>query len=77
MTDINFSDRDFNIQSLRMNLVLRWEYKPGSRVFFVWQQNRDERDATGSVKIGEDLKKLLTANSSNRFIIKFNYWFGL
>ncbi len=77
MTDINFSDRDFNIQSLRMNLVLRWEYKPGSRVFFVWQQNRDERDATGSVKIGEGLKKLLTANSSNRFIIKFNYWFGL
>ncbi|MFQ5569228.1 MAG: DUF5916 domain-containing protein, partial [Rhodothermales bacterium] len=37
-TDFSFSDRDFNIRSLRMNAVLRWEYRPGSTLFLVWQQ---------------------------------------
>ena len=77
MADIGFSDRDFNIQSLRMNVVLRWEYRPGSRVFLVWQQNRSERDQTGSLDLGRDLGNLFGAESENIFIIKFNYWFGV
>lgn len=77
MGDIGFSDRDFNIQSLRMNVVLRWEYRPGSRVFLVWQQNRSERDQTGSLDLGRDLGNLFGAESENIFIIKFNYWFGV
>ncbi|MDH5803837.1 MAG: carbohydrate binding family 9 domain-containing protein, partial [Gemmatimonadota bacterium] len=39
-SDMSFSDRDFNVRSLRMNLVLRWEYRPGSSLFVVWQQRR-------------------------------------
>ena len=27
---------DFNTKSLRGNVVMRWEYKPGSTLFFVW-----------------------------------------
>ncbi len=75
--DIGFSDRDFNIQSLRMNVVLRWEYRPGSRVFLVWQQNRSERDQAGALNLGRDLGNLFGAESDNIFIIKFNYWFGV
>ena len=76
-SDIGLSDPNFNIQSLRMNVVLRWEYRPGSRVFFVWQQNRKKQDQTGSIKLGRDLGNLFGAESENIFIIKFNYWFGV
>lgn len=77
MPDINFSDRDFNIQSLRMNVVLRWEYRPGSRVFLVWQQTRSERDENGTLDIGRDFGNLFGGESENIFLIKFNYWFGV
>ncbi len=77
MPDINFSDRDFNIQSLRMNIVLRWEYRPGSRVFLVWQQTRSERDENGTLDIGRDFGNLFGGESENIFIVKFNYWFGV
>lgn len=77
MPDLNFSDRDFNIQSLRMNVVLRWEYRPGSRVFLVWQQTRSERDENGTLDIGRDFGNLFGGESENIFIVKFNYWFGV
>ena len=41
-------DRDFNVLSFRSNLVLRWEWRPGSTLFVVWQQDRSG-DATRSV----------------------------
>jgi len=31
---------DFDVRSLRSNLVLRWEWQPGSTLFLVWQQDR-------------------------------------
>ncbi|MBA3646904.1 MAG: carbohydrate binding family 9 domain-containing protein, partial [Gemmatimonadaceae bacterium] len=34
------SNPDFRTQSLRGNAVVRWEYRPGSALFFVWQQQR-------------------------------------
>lgn len=77
MPDIHFSDRDFNIQSLRMNVVLRWEYRPGSRVFLVWQQTRSEQDENGTLDIGRDFGNLFGGESENIFIVKFNYWFGV
>ena len=40
IVDHSFGDRDFNLRSLRANAVLRWEYRPGSTIFFVWQHQR-------------------------------------
>jgi hypothetical protein len=33
-------ERDFDLRSLRGSAVLRWEYRPGSALFLVWQQER-------------------------------------
>jgi len=77
VSDFSFSDRDFNFRSLRMNMVLRWEYRPGSRVFVVWQQNRSQRESIGSFNFGRDFRNLFSGASENIFIIKFNYWFGI
>nr|MBA2687078.1 carbohydrate binding family 9 domain-containing protein [Gemmatimonadaceae bacterium] len=43
----SFGDRDFNTRSLRGNAVLRWEYRPGSALFLVWQQSRSGFEPTG------------------------------
>ena len=76
-TDLSFSDKDFNLRSLRMNIVLRWEYRPGSTVFLVWQQSRSSRENSGSFDFGRDLSSLWEADPENLFILKFTYWLGL
>ncbi len=75
--DFDFPDQDFNIHSLRLNAVLRWEFRPGSTLFLVWQQNRRDRRDIGSFKLGRDLDALWDLDAENIFIIKLNYWLGL
>ena len=41
-------NEDFNVQSFRSNLVLRWEWRPGSTLFVVWAQDRSTRTDSGS-----------------------------
>ncbi len=75
--DYSFSDRDFNQRSLVGNVVLRWEYRPGSTIFVVWQHEQFERADRGDFSLGRDASALFGAPSSDAFIIKINYWLGL
>ncbi len=77
VVDFDFEDRDFNIHSLRMNAVLRWEFRPGSALFLVWQQSRRDRRDIGSFKLGRDLETLWDLDAENIFILKVDYWLGL
>jgi hypothetical protein len=76
-TDSGFRDRDFNVVSLRGNAVLRWEYRPGSTLFLVWQQRRYDRRAFGDFDFDRDRNDMLGLHPDNVFIIKVNYWLGL
>jgi hypothetical protein len=75
--DQAFVDRDFNLRSLRATAVLRWEYRPGSTVFLVWQRSQADRASVGDFDFGRDADALFGAPADNRFIVKVNYWFGL
>ncbi len=77
IADFDFEDRDFNIHSLRMNAVLRWEFRPGSTFFLVWQQSRRDRRDIGSFKLGRDVGALWDLDAENVFILKVDYWLGL
>ena len=46
-TDYSFDKNDFNVQEFLSNLVIRWEYNPGSSVYLVWSQNRSSNNNTG------------------------------
>ncbi|HEX8674884.1 MAG TPA: DUF5916 domain-containing protein [Longimicrobium sp.] len=72
----SFGERDFNSRSLRGNAVLRWEYRPGSALFFVWQQQRDGFDAVGDLDFGRDAGEVFRAPASNVFVVKATYWLG-
>lgn len=76
-TDYSFSDRDFNVRSLVGNAVLRWEYRPGSTIFLVWQRQQVGRASNGTFDFGRDWGALFDAPADNRFIVKVNYWLGL
>jgi hypothetical protein len=69
-----FSDPDFNYKSLRGNAVLRWEYSPGSTLYFVWTQNRTNELDPGNFDFGRDFGHLFTGNADNVFMIKLTYW---
>jgi hypothetical protein len=68
---------DFNFKSLRGSAVLRWEYSPGSVLYFVWTQNRSASDNTGEFRFRESLSTLADTQADNVFMIKLTYWFSL
>ena len=71
-----FDDPDFNVRSLRGSAVVRWEYRPGSALFFVWQQQRDGTEAFGDFRLGRDFGAIFREDVQNIFLIKATYWLG-
>lgn len=65
---------DFNTRSLRGNAVLRWEYRPGSTLYLVWQQQRDQPEAFGNFDPRRDYRALISTRPDNIFAIKASYW---
>lgn len=72
----NFSlpNGDFNVRSFRSNIVLRWEWRPGSTIYTIWQQNRFEDRPTGEHVGLPDLFGGVGARGDNIFAIKMTLW---
>jgi hypothetical protein len=68
---------DFNIRSFRTTNVLRWEYKPGSQMFIVWQQNKSDYQDYGDFNFSRDFGGVFNAPSNNVFLVKFSYWLNM
>jgi hypothetical protein len=68
------TNRDFNTTSFQSNVVLRWEWRPGSTLYLVWQQSRDERETIGTpVRLG-DLFGSISTPGSNIVLVKASFW---
>jgi hypothetical protein len=65
---------DFNVRSALSNMVVRWEYRPGSTFFFVWQQNRGGFEPNGRLVGFGDLFGGYSNVGDNFFAIKANFW---
>jgi len=79
-TDYTIGNNDFNIQEFLSNLVVRWEYNPGSTVYLVWSQSRSFFNGSGVMNFFSDLGDLFDRDNNipnNVFLIKFSYRFGL
>jgi hypothetical protein len=75
--DFEFSDPDFRVVSFRTNVVLRWEFRPGSTLFVVWQQNRGQDFPGGPLRLTTALVDAFDAPGANVFAVKLAYWFGM
>ncbi len=75
--DYSFGRPDFNFREFRSNLVVRWEYKPGSTFYFVWTHDRSGYRNEDVININKNFNKLFDLQAQNIFMVKFNYWFML
>jgi hypothetical protein len=75
--EYSFFDQDFNVRDFNSNLVVRWEYSPGSSVYLVWSQSRTGFVPDGTFEVRNDLDSLFDVHPHNVFLIKINRWFDL
>jgi hypothetical protein len=68
---------DFDVREVRSNLVLRWEYRPGSTVYFIWAHDASSDELVGDFRFGHDLGQLADERGRDVVMVKVNYWVGL
>ncbi len=64
---------DFNQQIFNANVVLRWEYLPGSTLYFVWTQARHGFDEDFFTSFGKNIQNSFNVPADNVFLLKINY----
>ncbi len=68
---------DFNEKTLNVNVVLRWEYSPGSTLFLVWSQARTGGNGVYASPLLDDLGDAFSIPPSNVLLLKMNYWWSI
>jgi len=66
---------DFDVREFNSNTVLRWEYSPGSSLYLVWSQGRQNFAPGAEPPLSEDLDELFHAHPANTFLVKAVHWF--
>ncbi len=77
MSDVSFNNPDFSFIQFRSNLVIRWEYIPGSEIFLVWSQDISQSgnpqepllDSLGSNIFGQQPKNIFLLKATYRFVL--------
>ncbi len=74
--DYSVGRPDFSFGQFRSNLVVRWEFRPGSDLYVVWSQERSDfrADPSNSATI---IRRLPSAPQTNVLLIKCSYWFSM
>ncbi len=80
----NPHDFDFSYTAVNWNVVYRWEYRPGSTIYLVWTQGRDQFDdrsshaaVPGSFNNDVRLSSLFRTEPENKVLAKITYWFAI
>ena len=67
----------FDVKQFRSNTVLRWEWRPGSTMFLVWQQGRQlDGGANNDFNFGRDLRSVFDTHPNSTFLVNVSYWFN-
>ena len=72
---VNSDPGGFNFKQLQSNVVFRWEYRPGSTLFAVWNSGRQgflPREGTETFR--GDVGNLFELHPANTFLVKVSYW---
>jgi len=76
--NFSFDNPDFKPNEWLSNLVVRWEFLPGSTAYLVWSQTRSYYGGSGEYNLGDNLDYLFTDKKANNvFLVKFSYRIGL
>jgi hypothetical protein len=70
LSDTSFREQNFNVSSLLGNVVIRWEYSPGSALFFVWQHVREHETDLGVFDLWTDARAIFEERGGHVFMVK-------
>jgi hypothetical protein len=74
-SDLNaVGNPDFDFHSVRGSAVVRWEFRPGSALYVVWNENRADTLGSGDFHFRRDLRAIANAQSRDVFLVKLSYW---
>jgi hypothetical protein len=76
--DYSFDDPNFTVDEWLSNLVIRWEFLPGSTAYLVWSQTREYSDPSGMFEVWDNVDQLFSSEQpNNTFLLKISYRIGL
>ena len=74
-TSVTNNPGGFNFKEFQSNVVFRWEYRPGSTLFLVWNEGRlGSTPFEGSNGFQGDVRDLFRLHPANTFLVKWSYW---
>jgi hypothetical protein len=76
-SNYSFTNPDFSFREFRSNLVARWEYRPGSTLYLVWEHSRYSRENAYYSSLGHNVDELFGVHPTNVFMVKLSYWLGI
>jgi hypothetical protein len=81
---VNPHDFDFRFTAVNWNAVYRWEYRPGSTIYLVWTQGREQFDrrdfhsaSPGAFNNDIRLTSMFGTEAENKVLAKITYWFAI
>ncbi len=69
-------EADFNEQAYNLNVVWRWEYRPGSVLYLVWTQAREGENEEYFSSVRDDLRDAFRLPAQNVVLLKASYWWS-
>jgi len=72
--ELSFGNPDFRYRSLRSNVVVRWEYLPGSTLFLVWNHGQSGYEPDPTFRLFDQIGSMFGDDQQNTFLVKVNYW---
>jgi hypothetical protein len=75
-TDLDPNEHAFSFVSLRASAVLRWEYRPGSTVYLVWNQNQSVEEDDSRFRPRRSWSTLQAARTNTVVMVKASYWWS-
>jgi hypothetical protein len=68
---------DFNTKFFNLNVIWRWEYRPGSVLYLVWTQARQGENDDYFTSVRRDFRETFALPADNVVLLKVSYWFHL
>ncbi|GAB4318902.1 MAG: hypothetical protein Kow0074_08360 [Candidatus Zixiibacteriota bacterium] len=75
--DVDPLDRDGTFSSLNTMMIMRYEYRPGSTIYFVWTRSRPEFDSNmNQLSMRNEFDRFFSRGSENVWLLKMSYWWN-
>ncbi|MFH2056189.1 MAG: DUF5916 domain-containing protein [bacterium] len=68
---------DFNYVAVNSTMILRWEYLPGSTLYFVWTRAQQDSGDYNNLDVSRDLETAFSSDAENIWLIKASYWWNI